>query len=535
MKPLQIVLLEDSPIDAELITEYLVEGGLKFDLERVDTKDDFLSKIGNDCLDLILADYSLPSFDGLSALKLAQSICPITPFIFVSGAIGEELAIETLKSGATDYVLKQRLQRLVPAVNRALHEAKEYAEKKRIEAERDELLKREKDARAEAEAANRAKDEFLATLSHELRTPLTAILGWSRLLRSRTMDESSINHALEVIERNAKMQSQLIEEILDISRIITGKLQLEMRAMDIAPVIEASIDIVRPTAESKSIEIVSSIESLSVPINGDPERLQQVIWNLLSNAIKFTPKDGCVAVTLRHVDAHIEIEVKDTGHGIEADFLPYVFDRFRQANSTSKRKYGGLGLGLAIVKHLVEMHGGTVHVNSDGIGKGATFKIRFPVAEVQYKGKELKDNRRGDVYEEPWSKELGSLNGTKVLLVEDDKDTREFLIHMLEQCGGEIRAASSVAEAIKAIEEFKPDVLVSDIEMPEEDGYDLIRRVRELEGKTGARLPAAALTAYARSEDRMRALRAGFQTHIPKPVNIAELTTVIANLALTKS
>jgi signal transduction histidine kinase len=534
-RPLNILLLEDSPIDAELIEACLAEGNFDFKLIRVDTEKDFQDKIESNNFDLILADYSLPSFDGLSALKVVRATNPDLPFIFVSGAIGEELAIETLKSGATDYVLKQRLQRLVPAVERALREAREIKERKRIEAERDELLQREQQARTEAESANRAKDEFLAVLSHELRTPLTAILGWSRMLRSKTMDEKSMGYALEVIERNARIQTQLIEDILDISRIITGKLELEMNIIDLHSIIDAAIDIVKPLADAKHIQVIPQLDAPIGLVKGDPSRLQQVIWNLLSNAIKFTPRGGLVKLSLDQVNSHVQIQVIDTGQGIEKEFLPFVFDRFKQANSSSKRKHGGLGLGLAIVRHLVEMHNGSVHAESEGLDKGAVFTIKLPLAETRANLKDKQgDGKDFEASKESLIDEITRLDNLRVLIVEDDKDTRDFLIHALERAGAIVNAASSVEEALTAIAEFKPDVLVSDIEMPEKDGYDLIRNVRERELKKENRLPAAALTAYARSEDRMKALRAGFQTHIPKPVNVAELTAVIANLAITR-
>jgi PAS domain S-box-containing protein len=382
----------------------------------------------------------------------------------------------------------------------------------------------------ELREANRLKDEFLATVSHELRTPLTAILGWAHLLRAGQLDGKSAANALETIERNARAQAQLIEDLLDVSRIITGKLRLDIRQIDPSSFIESAIEALRPAAEAKDVRIQKVMDTGVVSVAGDTARLQQVVWNLLSNAIKFTPKGGKVQVRLERINSHIEIAVSDTGAGIKPEFLPHVFERFRQADQKTTRQHSGLGLGLAIVRHLVELHGGTVEAGSPGEGRGATFVVKLPIVPVYQKG-----SPEGRVH--PAARDTLStyecperLDGLKVLVVDDEADTRELLRVGVEQCGAEVVTAGSAWEALEAIAEERPDLLISDIGMPEEDGYELIRKVRALPAVGGGRIPAIALTAYARTEDRLRALRAGYQSHIAKPVELAELLAVMASL-----
>jgi signal transduction histidine kinase/CheY-like chemotaxis protein len=378
----------------------------------------------------------------------------------------------------------------------------------------------------EAQRVNRVKDEFLATLSHELRTPLNAILGWARLLRLGKLDEAAEARAVETIERNASAQAQLIEDLLDVSRIISGKFQVEARLVDVSMVTEAALDAVRLAAEAKGIDLVASIEHVP-QLSGDPTRLQQVVWNLLSNAIKFTPKGGRVEVSVASVDSYVDIAVRDNGEGIRTDFLPYVFDRFRQADGTTTRAHAGLGLGLAIVRHLVELHGGSVRAHSDGVGKGALFSVRLPVAAVRPKGPDdaIPTSLRHGAVETALP-----LAGLRVVVVDDEADARELVATVLAESGASVFAVSSAAEALQAVERHRPDVLVSDIGMPCEDGYSLIRRLRAMESPVG-RIPAAALTAYATVQDRTRALFAGYSSHLPKPIDPAELTAVVANLA----
>ncbi len=410
----------------------------------------------------------------------------------------------------------------------------DLTERKRAEEERDQLLRREQAARAAAEAANRSKDEFLAILSHELRTPLTAILGWAGILHAGKLDEEKAALALETIERNANLQMQLIEDLLDISRIIRGDISLNVHLVELVPVITAAIEAVQPAADTKAIQLESVLDPKAGPTWGDSDRLQQVVWNLLSNAIKFTPVGGRVEVRLERLDSLVHIQVSDTGKGISADFLPYVFDRFRQADSTSTRVHKGLGLGLAIARHLVELHGGTIQAESQGEGLGATFTVKLPLKAVR----SLETSLASDEFQAhptigdrvPLDSPL-RLNGLRVLVVDDEADARKFVSTVLEECGAEVTAVDSVDSALAALEHLKPDVLVSDIGMPGEDGYALIRKVRELEADIGGRIPAVALTGYATVEDHKEALLAGFQLHVAKPVRSAELIAVVASLA----
>lgn len=404
---------------------------------------------------------------------------------------------------------------------------RDITERKRAEEDRAQLL-REQAARAEAEANNRTKDEFLAIVSHELRSPLNAILGWARLLRSRKFDAEKTNKALEIIERNAQAQTQLIEDLLDISRVIRGKVRLFARPINLVQVIEAAIDTVRPTADLKRIQVSSRLDRSVDLVEGDPDRLQQVVWNLLSNAIKFTPEGGRVSVRLTRVNSHAQIKVIDTGIGISPDFLPYVFERFRQAESTTTKVHGGLGLGLAIVRNLVELHGGTIRVESPGVGQGATFIVQLPLISNP---SPVSDLEQLALQGQASLEDSLSLSGLRVLIVDDEIDTREFLVIALEQYGAEVIAAASADEAMRLLERLKPSVMVSDIGMPVEDGYTLIRRIRALAPKQGGTIPAAALTAYVREEDRIQALQAGFQMHVPKPIEPMQLVAVVAKLA----
>ena len=386
-------------------------------------------------------------------------------------------------------------------------------------------------AHRDALVANRMKDEFLATLSHELRTPLSAILGWARLLREGQLDEKEAAEGLAAIERNSLAQAKLIEDLLDVSRIISGKLRLEVRPIDLAEVIEAAIGVVRPAAEGKAIHIEKQLDPAAGKAHGDPARLEQVVWNLLSNAVKFTPQGGRVRVETRRVEAVVELVVSDDGIGISPEALPYVFDRFRQADTTSRRRHGGLGLGLAIVRHLVELHGGSVEASSPGPGKGASFRVRIPLAAPAPRSED-RDRPRTEAVRQvsPDPGRPPPLDGLRVLVVDDEPDARRLLETVLTRCQAEVETAGSVAEAIAALAAFRPDVILSDIAMPDEDGYELIRRIRAMESEQLRRTPAVALTAYARNEDRMRALAAGFQMHLAKPVEPGALATAIASL-----
>ncbi|MDQ4120940.1 MAG: PAS domain S-box protein [Acidobacteriota bacterium] len=395
-------------------------------------------------------------------------------------------------------------------------------------AEREEMLTREQQLRQTAEEASRLKDEFLAIVSHELRTPLNAILGWSQMMRNNMIGPDRLESAIETINRNAISQAQLIDDLLDITRIITGKLRLNVRDVDLASIISSALQTVRPAAEAKNITLDAQIYSSPAVFSGDPERLQQIVWNLLSNAVKFTPKGGRVAIKLESRGSHYNITVTDTGEGIDPDFLPFVFDRFRQADMSSTRKQGGLGLGLSIVRHLVEMHGGGVYVESKGKGHGATFTIVLPLKTLQLEEVAEKPSKISEHQDQ--SAPTIRLEGINILLVDDEPDTCLMLNVLLEGCGATVRTAASVREALEVFAASPPDVLISDIAMPEQDGYELIKRIRELPESEGGKVPAVALTAYAGSEDRKKAIKAGFQSHVPKPVNQNSLVTVLASL-----
>ncbi len=392
--------------------------------------------------------------------------------------------------------------------------------------DRRQSLAREHTARAEAERANRMKDEFLATVSHELRTPLNAILGWSHVLRAGKPDEATVARALEVIERNAQTQAQLIEDILDASRVIAGNLRLNRGPVDLAVVINAAIDSVRLTAEAKAIQLGVILDPSARRLQGDASRLQQVVWNLLANAIKFTSPGGRVDVRLERADGRAQITVRDTGEGVAAEFLPFIFDRFRQADSTITRRHGGLGLGLAIVRHLVELHDGTVAAESAGEGYGTAFIVRLPLAES---GEGARPGPAASGGSPP------ALQGMQILVVDDDRDALDVLTLALTEAGAAVRTAASATEALGLLRWIRPDVLVSDLAMPDEDGYSLIRNLRAMERESGRETPAIALTAYVRVQDRARAVAAGFNIFVEKPVDPDELIAVLAGIAESRA
>lgn len=437
-------------------------------------------------------------------------------------------------------IFTERSERLVTSVaaqaaiafdNARLYQAaqKELTQRKQAEAEREKLFVSEKEARERAERETRMKDEFLATLSHELRTPLNAILGWANVLRESDKPED-IMEGLEVIERNARAQTQIIEDLLDMSRIISGNVRLDVQRVDLVEVIKSALESVKPMAAGKEIRLSSVLDSLAGLISGDPARLQQVLWNLLTNALKFTPKGGRVHVVLERVNSHIEISVEDSGLGITPEFLPHVFDRFRQADASTTRSQRGLGLGLAIVKNLAELHGGSVRAKSPGPGQGSTFIIALPLAsarlETEPDGRHPQAGSSGEPVEA-----MPDLTGIRVLAVDDEADARELIKRILARCGAIVETAGSGAEALEVFRQNPPQVLVTDIGMPDEDGYSLIRKVRQLAVHEGGNVPAVALTAFARSEDRRRAIMSGFQMHMAKPVESAELIAMVASLA----
>ncbi len=412
---------------------------------------------------------------------------------------------------------------------RLISTARDITNRREAEREREELFKREQAARKEAEIANRMRDEFLATVSHELRAPLNSILGWARLLEKGKLDDATSKKAFTTIVRNSEAQNRLIEDLLDVSRIISGKLRLEIMTIKPINVVESALETVRPAAEAKGIKLEIKEDADVSHISGDPNRLQQVIWNLLSNAIKFTPNEGEVALEIERTDDFVEIRVKDSGVGIKEEFLPHVFDRFRQADASSIRKFGGLGLGLAIVRHITEMHGGTVSARSQGENQGSTFTVKLPLVAPPREAEETEIQKLHKSTDLETKLSL-SLDGLLILVVDDEEDTRQLMVQSLTFYGATVETADSAEEALTAIEDKNPDLLVSDIGMPGEDGYTLIRKVRSLSNDQHKNIPAIALTAFTRAQDRVRALTSGYQNHVAKPVEPDELATVIASL-----
>lgn len=646
----QILILEDDPVDLELIETALQNEGVECNIVRVSHRQAFLDKLNQLTPDLILADYVLPKFNGSLALDLRNEICPDVPFILISGVLGEEQAIDALKRGATDYVLKQRLGRLVPSVKRALRESEErknrqkvvktlretddllraivdaspvgiitltreqrvitwnaaaetlygyrantvidgllplnpdfqkasfdanfdqvlagqtvlnrefkhskqdgglidvslslaplhnsdgeiygvvmtatdITTRKQIEAERLNLLQQETVAREAAENANRIKDEFLAVLSHELRTPLNAIMGWIQLIQKGSLKPDIYRRALDTIERNAAAQTRLIQDLLDLSRIVRGQVNLVIQPVDVVSLIHATVDTQRPAAEAKSIKLILDISTDLPAVLADANRLQQIFWNLLSNAIKFTPKEGRIMVRVKCIDAHLQIQVEDSGIGIAPEFLPHVFEHFRQADGTSQRSQGGLGLGLAITRRLVELHGGTIGADSPGLDQGATFTVSLPIrlpAEVGQSPRPSADD------------EL-SLDGVTVLVVDDEADSQELLTIILEHCGAQVESVSSAKAAYSCLDRHYPDVIISDIGMPEEDGYSFLQTLNASSDRRLGQIPAIAITAYAMEEDRQRALRAGFVDHIPKPFDTEAVVKIVHQIVNAQS
>jgi len=474
----------------------------------------------------------------------------ITTWIDMRNLVHEEdrerarVAVDSALADHSDYDIEYRVQRAdgsegwISAKGQGIYDedgtvigmlgfVQDISQRKAAEAETERLYR-------QAEESSRLKEEFLATISHELRTPLSAILGWARMLRLGQLSPDNTAKALDTIERNARAQAQLIDDLLDVSRIITGKLRMDVRPSDPNSFIDAAVEAVRPAADAKGVRVQKVMDTASVSIPGDPVRLQQVVWNLLSNAIKFTPRGGRVQIRSERVNSHLEIVVSDTGQGISSDFLPHVFDRFRQADQKTSRLHGGMGLGLSIVRHLVELHGGTVSATSGGEGQGATFTVTLPITPLYQV-----DASGGRVH--PAARELlppdngtDRLDGLHILVVDDESDTRELLKQGLEYCGAKVSLAGSASEAVDSLASFVPDILISDIGMPGEDGYDFIRQVRDLPAERGGKIAAIALTAYTRIEDRLHALRAGYDMHVPKPVELAELVAVAASVARRK-
>jgi signal transduction histidine kinase len=503
----------------------------KYEVEAVADGESALEATRRETFDLILSDVMMPRLDGFGLLKAlrADEKARTIPVILLSARAGEESRVEGMSAGADDYLTKPFSARELMARVEA------HLNLQRVRRESEDavmqLMAREQQARASAEIANRVKDDFLAMLSHELRTPLNAIFGWTHLLKRGKLSEADRARGIDVIHRNAVAQRAIIDELLDISRIVTGKLELDVKPVELAGIIDAALDAVRPSAEAKNIQIVVAIDRQAGFILGEAMRLQQVVWNLLSNAVKFTPPDGRIEIELRAHGSQLEIVVRDSGEGIAPAFLPYIFERFRQADTSAKRTHGGLGLGLSIVSSLVAMHGGSVRAESDGQGTGATFIVTLPLISEALRPAELSALTPGKV-QQNGSADLnpGVLSGLKVLTVDDQQDTRELITLALGRYGAEVRASDSASAALKLIADWKPDVVVSDIGLPEMDGYDFMRRLREVEGE-GKRIPAIAVTGYAGAIDESRALNAGYALHLSKPIELNELAKAIARVS----
>ncbi|HEU4432587.1 MAG TPA: ATP-binding protein, partial [Pyrinomonadaceae bacterium] len=528
------ILLADDNADMRDYVRRLLAG--RYEVVAVCDGDAALEAARERQFDLVLSDVMMPRLDGFGLLHALRSEneTRTIPVILLSARAGEESRVEGMGAGADDYLVKPFSARELLA--RVESHVNLQRERKHSQERLEQLMLEEQQARASAEVANRVKDEFLAMLSHELRTPLNAIVGWTQLLKAGRLDERDRARGIEVIDRNAAAQRAIIDELLDVSRIITGKLRLDATPIDPVMVLDAAIDAIRPAALAKDIDISVSIERNRGLIIGEAVRLQQVIWNLLSNAVKFTPKNGRIEVEFKVAGKQFEIVVSDTGEGIEPEFLPYIFDRFRQADTSARRKHGGLGVGLSIVRSLVELHGGEVHVASAGPGKGARFTIRLPIMGLsdatQIAGSNDFSDSRWKQKDQPLGDDVSPtlLSGLKVLAVDDQQDTRDLITLALMRFGADVRASDSATSALETIACWQPNVIVSDIGLPEMDGYDFMRELRKLEGD-GKRIPAIALTGYAGAVDESKALNAGYELHFSKPINLSELAHAIARLS----
>jgi len=514
-------VVDDSPLEAEVVSHLLAS---QHEVQTFSDAPSVLELLATGARpDVLVLDWHMPQMSGLELCRFLRQRYDAAnfPILILTATGGPEDIVDGLKAGANDFVVKaadseELRARVITLVRvRALHERVQRAE---LVAQR---------ARLSAEEANRAKDAFMATVSHELRTPLNSILGWAHLLKANPPDEATLRRGLETIERNAKVQVQLIEDILDTTRVMSGKLHVELRPVDFADVVREAVESQRPAAQAKGLRLECSIRAGSVIVSGDADRLQQSVWNLLSNATKFTPAGGLVRVELTTTTTEVTLTVADTGKGITPNFLPHVFDRFRQEDSSATRRFSGLGLGLALVRHLVLAHGGDVTAESDGEGKGSTFRIVLPLEVARLPRRyEAPDSRppppSGDV-------PIGKLVNMKLLVVEDDDDARELLVTVLTDEGAEVETAKTADEALAKLEGAHPDVLLSDIGLPGADGFELIRQVRAR--RPPEALPAIAFTAYSQSEDKEAARRAGFQAHVAKPASPAEVVRLVSEVA----
>ena len=514
--PTTLLVVDDDVVDRTAVRRAFASSSMAVAIREAGNFEEVLEALQSGGVDCVLLDYRLPRTDGLEVLNRLRALGHRVPVIVLTGQGDEQLAADMMRAGASDYLVKQALS--PDRLERSLRHALAVAA---LEAQRREALASEQAARREAQAANLAKDEFLATLSHELRTPLNAILGWARLLTSGALDQKTAARALQIIERNAISQVKLIDDLLDISRVVTGKLQLDLVPVNFAAVVETVVESARPHALSKSIDLAYNGQG-TCQVLGDAARLQQIVGNLVSNALKFTPENGRVVVSLSCAGERAVLAVADTGVGIDPAFLPHAFDRFRQADGTATRRHGGLGLGLAIVRHLVLLHRGEVRAESDGENRGAVFTIELPLAGTEHADEAALPDR--EVVE-------ASLAGTHVLAVDDEPDALALVEAILSARGARVTTVCSVRAALEAIRREQPDVLLSDVAMPGEDGYALIGALRRSEAAGERALPAAAITAYAAANDRARALQDGFQAHLAKPIDAERLVAVVAQLA----
>lgn len=523
---LVVWVLDDSPMEAAMARRALLP---LYDVEIFTDGSVLLERLASGLSPgVVVLDWHLPGMSGIELCRFLRSTKDEMelPILMLTVYGHRRDLVDGLNAGANDYLTKPydppELVARVATLGR-IHTL--YQAHRRADAERGVLLARERDARAEAEAANAAKDDFLAMVSHELRTPLNAILGWTRMVRRGGLSDEQAARGLATVERNAVAQTQLIEDLLDMSRILSRKLTIETETVDVAEILKSAVDAMRPSATAKSIELHLRLPTEALYALADPDRLQQVTGNLLTNAVKFSPKGAEVSVSLERSGEELRIAVSDRGQGIEPDLLPHVFDRFRQGDHGSKRNHGGLGLGLAIVSHIVELHGGRVLAESEGPGMGATFSVILPAMNAAERAPTPVASVAGLVGAS------STLEGTRVLVVDDDPDALDLLTAMLRLAGAETMAAISAAQALELLQANRPDVIVSDIGMPRRDGHDLIRDVRALSADAGGRTPALALTAFAHGDDQRRALAAGFDVHATKPVDPVELVAVVAHLA----
>lgn len=575
-----LLLVDDN--EANLIAMRAILEDLNENLITVNSGKKALRRLLDDEFAVVLLDVDMPLMDGFEVAALMRKVQKLqfTPIIFITALYQNENNIaKGYALGAVDYIFKpvdpevlkakarffidlyrknaeikyqaalladsnQKLDELNADLERLVNERTgqlraaveelqhENNERKKAEEAREELLVREQKARAEAETANRLKDEFLATLSHELRTPMNAILGWVKIINTGRADAETTVSAMESIERNAKLQAQLIEDILDVSRIISGKFQFQLDVVTLDTILKATAETLRPIILAKNIDLQIEIEGEVAPMDGDSMRLQQAIWNLLSNAVKFTPDGGRVTVSLRQDNSAMRLQVRDNGQGIEAEFLPYIFDRFRQADGSMTRKHGGLGLGLAIVHHIVEMHGGKIWAESPGVGKGACFTVEFPRHQVAFENNGAHE-AGAPVFLRPAADKLQMLDGLRVLVIDDSDDTLQLTCFLLTQRHAQVEAAASVKQAFEILQDWQPHLIVSDLGMPEEDGYQFITQLRST--NQGEQIPVLALTGYALNEERERALSKGFQAFLTKPINPDEFISEVAKLTYTQT